>query len=110
MTIKLSPRAMNAMQELIPAHMHSSLVRYFERGCRPGDFLTAVLANDLHGALAHADDINKHALHGYHIWLYNYVPGRPNGWGSYEAVTEYVAEAYEEIQQEQELQNAAAAD
>ena len=108
MTIKLSPRAMDAMQELIPKHMHSALVRYFEHGYRPGHFLTALLAGDLFEAVSRADEHNRTALHGYVIWLYNYVPGRPNGWGSYEAVTQWVEEADRERNEEQALQDAEA--
>ena len=108
MTIKLSPRAMDTMQELIPEHMHGALIRYFESGRRPGDFLTAVLAGDLFEAVSRADTGNLAALHGYAIWLHNYVPGRPNGWGSYEAVTQWVEEADRERNEEQALQDAEA--
>lgn len=59
---------------LIPSHMHGAVRRYFFDGIAPGSFLTAVLSNDLMGALGKADDDNRNALPGYGAFLYNYVP------------------------------------
>ena len=39
-------------------------------------FMKAVLANDLRGAIGHADDINSKWLKIYVSWFYNEVPSR----------------------------------
>lgn len=85
-TFKLSDKAVKKAYELLPDYMVPALLRYWNDRLKPGDFLLSILANDLLGAIMHADDINKHELHNYVNWLYNWVPARPNGWGSKEAV------------------------
>ncbi len=82
----LDERAITKAHEILPNYMIGGLVRYFNNHISPGGFLRAMLAGDLFEALAHADDQNKYRLHDYAMWLFNYVPGRPQGWGSYEAV------------------------
>ena len=47
---------------LVPAHMVDGLVLYVEDGIPPGSFLLAVLENNLAGAAALADEINKLCL------------------------------------------------
>jgi len=37
----------------------AGIMRFVEHGIKPGDFLTAVLSNDLRGAIGHADDENQ---------------------------------------------------
>jgi len=69
-------------------------------GCHPyefGSFYTAILANDLVGAVGAADHMNKRLLGEYATFLYNNMPGRMNDptrdyWGSYEAVKNRIAE------------------
>lgn len=73
---------------LIPEHMHGGMLRYIEKGIRPGDFLTAVLSNDLFGAVGRVDTTNRHRLFDYTTYLYNYAPG--SCWGSGEAVKAWV--------------------
>ena len=77
-----SPSWGDAMQELIPAHMRQSLIRWVGLGIYPGGFLTAVLENDLFGAYRKADDINSRCIRDYIIFLHNYAPS--NCFGSYE--------------------------
>lgn len=62
-----------------------------------GDFLTAVLANDLVGAFGRADGYNAQIMQDYASFLYNMMPGRTGDpardyWGSYEAVENRIAE------------------
>jgi hypothetical protein len=59
---------------LIPGHMIGGMRRYIECGIRPGDFLTAVLSNDLMEACGRADYANRHCLFNYATFLYNYAP------------------------------------
>ena len=39
----------------VPSHMHEGIVAYIETGRPVGGFLTALLSNDLMGALGKAD-------------------------------------------------------
>lgn len=58
----------------IPARMQASLRRYVLHGVRPGDFLQAVIANNLRAAVGHADDENLPLLKLYVQWFYNVAP------------------------------------
>ena len=75
---------------LIPEHMIGGLRRYIENGIPPGHFLTAVLCNDLRGAVDRADDTNRRRLADYVIFLYNYVPSQC--WGSPEKFEVWIAQ------------------
>lgn len=86
----LSQEAIDKAYDMLPERMVGALIRYFDHHLEPGHFLTAVLSNDLVEAVGRADDENKYLLPHYVIWLYNYIPGRPNGWGSPEAVKEWL--------------------
>lgn len=69
---------------LIPEHCREGLLRHFETGGLVGDFLTAVLSNDLMKAASKADDENRISLHRYARFLYNFAP--PASYGSPEKV------------------------
>lgn len=58
----------------LPPHLRGAVYRYVEFGVLPGDFLTAVLSNDLREACARADDINRYLLFDIVSWLYNDAP------------------------------------
>ena len=58
----------------IPAHMMGGLSRYVEHGIAPGDFLCAVITNDLFAAVQHADHENAANLPAYAAWFYNEAP------------------------------------
>ena len=72
----------------VPDHDHGGLVRYIVDGVVPGDFLQAVLNNDLQDAVGRADDINRRAIPTIVAWLYNNAPG--GSWGSKGAIERYV--------------------
>ena len=80
----------NTAIELVPAHMQSGLRRYIEDRIPPGDFMQAVLENDLREALGRADQINRHALFDIVSWLWSYAPA--DCWGSPEKVAAWLAE------------------
>lgn len=67
------------MRRGIPAHMYGGMKRYILHGIPPGSFLTAVLSNDLMGALGKADEDNRVALHAYGMFLYNDAPSPCHG-------------------------------
>lgn len=72
----------------IPGYMQEGLRRYLELGIMPGDFLTAVLENDLKGAVSHADLVNQRMLAQYVTYLYNFAPR--DCWGSPERVKKWI--------------------
>ena len=96
MKITLSHEAKESAAELLPAHMVKSVIGYFEEGYSPGDFLRAILENNLMNACLFADDRNINALPRYMEWLRWHVPGRPYRWGSHEAVQQHLRECYEQ--------------
>jgi hypothetical protein len=60
--------------EAIPPHMRDAIMNYALHRKRPGDFLTAVICNDLRGAVFHADATNLRLLKTYLYWFYNRCP------------------------------------
>ena len=65
---------------MIPSHTLAALNRYVEHKLAPGGFLTAVLSNDLFGAVARADSENLVALPDIVKYIYNELPS--DCWGS----------------------------
>jgi hypothetical protein len=66
--------------EAIPERMRAALERYVYNRIPPGDFLQAVLQNDLQRAVTRADSDNLKLLPLYVRWLYNVAPAPC--WGS----------------------------
>jgi hypothetical protein len=58
----------------IPEHMLESLVEYRDNHRPVGDFLRAVLSNNLMEAAGRADNVNIYLLHKYARFLYNEMP------------------------------------
>jgi len=58
----------------IPEHTYKALKNYIEKRHPPGNFLTAVLTNDLFGAAMTADDENKKKLYEICGFVYNEIP------------------------------------
>ena len=73
------------MQECIK----EAIDRYVAVGCPVGDFLTAVLSNDLMGALGRADEYNKVAIFDICSYVYNEIPSGSHG--SRKAVKDWIA-------------------
>lgn len=65
---------------MLPRYMHEGLKRYLTDHVEPGDFLSAVLRNDLMDACARADETNQHLLWHYVYFLHNYA--HPASYGS----------------------------
>ncbi len=72
---------------VLPKHLQNALREYIERGHIPGDFLTAVLSNNLMGAFSLADEISKPALGDILQFLWNAAPSAC--WGSKEFMTRW---------------------
>ena len=70
-----------------PQTLRKGMVRYLVYGVPPGGFLSAVLENDLIGAIGKADDNNITKLEVICKWVYNISPC--NCWGSRNKVLAY---------------------
>jgi hypothetical protein len=67
--------AARAIDAGVPLHCTIPLAEYLTgENKNPGHFLTAVLKNDLHGAVSRADDENQKSLHKYIQFLHMYAP------------------------------------
>lgn len=71
----------------IPEYMHGAIIAFYEDGWPPGDFLNAVINNDLRGAVIRADDKNINRLKNYVLWFYNNAPS--GTWGFAGAVKKW---------------------
>lgn len=84
----------------IQDHMMEGIKRYVEDGIRPGDFLTAIICNDLTNSVWRADETNMRNIPAFVEYFYNRVP--LSIWKSKENM-----EAWIELKQEErEKQNA----
>ncbi len=72
----------------VPSHTHKGYLRYFLEGIAPGEFLCAVLMNNLSAACRHADERNAKALYEHTVFLINTAP--VESWGSPERVTAWI--------------------
>lgn len=63
----------------MPDDMKDSIIKYIEYGAKPGDFLTAVITNNLRNAVGHANETNLPLLKLYVQWFYNVAPGGSQG-------------------------------
>jgi len=68
----------------IPDYMMDGIERYVNDGIPPGGFLTAIITNDLHGAVSAADDENIKNIPAYVAYFYNKTPAAC--WGSIAAM------------------------
>lgn len=73
---------------LIPEHCRDGIRRYLEEGAVVGDFLTAVISNDLREACLRADHVNILRLRDYVMFLCNFAPR--DSWGSVENVEAWI--------------------
>ena len=64
------------VDSVVPTHLQPGLLRWIEEGIRPGGFLSSVLANNLIGAAARADELS---LVGLPILAKFLVQHAPNG-------------------------------
>lgn len=71
----------------IPEYMRDGLELYVQMGVVPGDFLSAVIANDLKKAVMYADVNNMRNLPAYANFFYNYAP--VDCWGSVQNLNDW---------------------
>lgn len=77
---------------MIPAHTKAALDRYVNDRLLPGGFLTAVLSNDLFGAVGQADSENLAALPEIVRYVYNELPS--GSWGSKDRIWRWVEDKF----------------
>lgn len=65
--------------ENIPVDMQDGIKRYVIEKLRPGNFLSAIITNDLRGAVGHADAVNLPLISLYVRWFYNRAPAACHG-------------------------------
>jgi len=74
----------------LPDYMQGGMQRYIEDGIDPGDFLFAVLSNNLSEAVQCADCTNIEKLPDYVMFMYWEIPS--TAWGSKELVHQWIAD------------------
>lgn len=79
MTAALNDPRFNSEYAAIPEHMREAMLEYVEQGRLTGDFLRAVVSNDLAGAVGRADAQNLLLLPVYVRWFYNRAPSGCSG-------------------------------
>lgn len=73
---------------LLPEHLREGSKRYIEYGILPGDFLQAVICNNLRESFARADDINIPRMFDIVSFFYNEAP-QPC-WGTKEKMNKWI--------------------
>ena len=73
---------------IVREQMRDSVLAYIQEGRPVGDFLTAVLSNDLREAVGRADNQNLSALPSFVFFLYNYAPS--GCWGNRPRVQRWI--------------------
>ncbi len=64
---------------LLPEHLRGGVREYIERGHLPGDFLCAVISNDLMKAFGYGDQTSRDALGEIMSFFWNEAPGGSHG-------------------------------
>ena len=83
----------------IPKRMMPGIKRYVENGIKPGDFLTAVIQNNLLMAYRCADSENIKNIPAYIAYFYNKCP--MGCWGSPEKMKNWIKKFNKEQKEEQ---------
>ena len=73
------PTSTGTSLDELPFHMQHGARYYIEEGVPPGEFLTAVLSNDLKESFGRADETNRAAMFDWCMWLYNDCPSTAQG-------------------------------
>jgi len=74
----------NGIPYYIPERMGGGITRYILNRIEPGDFLCAIIENDLREAFGRADDENLRNIAAYVSYFYNEAPAAC--WGSRNAI------------------------
>ena len=77
-----------AIEMGVPEHTAYGIVEYINNRRGIGDFLQAVMSNDLFKAFVYADDLNAYAMSAIVKFIYNHTPSTSHG--SEEAVNNWL--------------------
>ncbi len=80
--MKLEPEAIEAFflpETFVPINLRHGLQRYIEEGIPAGNFLEAILRNDLKGACHSGDPVTVTHLPSIVKWLWNFAPMNCHG-------------------------------
>jgi len=86
---------MNINYSSIPQRTIDALDRYVNQRIRTGDFLYAVLSNNLMDAMGRADEENRAALFDICAYVYNEIPAI--SYGSEERIEAWLQNGSEEV-------------
>lgn len=75
---------------LLPKHLRGAVRRYIENRMPPGDFLQAVISNNLVESFGRADEINILKMFDIVSFFYSEAPGLC--WGSKEKMKKWIEE------------------
>lgn len=89
-------------EDKVPEHLLQGLIAWGKKHHRVGDFLTAVLSNNLWDAVARADDDSMKSLRFIVMFIHNELPN--NCHGSKEIVVEWMKAIDAELEKEMELE------
>ena len=84
----------------VPPNLIGGIVRYVLYGTGVGDFLAAVISNDLGKAMSHADESSLYAIRAVYGVFYNRTPS--GCFGSKEAMIEWMLQGGRKGFEEQE--------
>ena len=84
----MNPAEFEFWGKKIPERLHHGLIHYLAQHIPVGDFLTAILENDLREACGRADDENLWLIPVIVAYLYNEAPAP--AWGSKEKVNAWL--------------------
>ncbi len=87
--------------ERIPSYLKAGLDRYANNHAPVGGFLTAVLGNDLVGALSKADPEAVLSLHDIVGYCHNEIPS--GCWGSPEKVKAWLSPTEDDMPEDREV-------
>lgn len=85
--MSLSDEARQELERIVPPNLQSGLLLYFDKGIRPGRYLSALLANDLFEACRYADMVSARRMALVGLWVATHAPG--HSVGSWEAVRDW---------------------
>ena len=74
----------------LPIHTCEAIENYLLYGMRPGGFVEALLANDVHRAVFNGDQVNKHCIWQITYWLVTNAPAQARG--SYEQIDNWCSD------------------
>uniref|UniRef100_A0A6M3K816 Uncharacterized protein n=1 Tax=viral metagenome TaxID=1070528 RepID=A0A6M3K816_9ZZZZ len=82
----------------VPNYMRESVLNYIEHGIPVGDFLTAIICNNLKESYLCADENNLLNIPAYVNFFYNHAPS--TCWGSKEKMDAWIKQKQEERNEE----------